>query len=359
MQVRPVAVQLEAASHCQLRCPSCPTTQGLIHPAVGSGFLRLDDFRRFLDANPGVRLIELSNNGEIFLNPELLAILELAHQRGVALAANNGANLNSVRPEVLEGLVRYRLRVLTCALDGASQDTYQRYRVRGSFDRVIRNIRAINEHKRRLGSALPTLCWQFVVFGHNEHELPAAQRMAQELGMTFIAKLSWDDTFSPPRDLDAVRTAAGAASRQEFLERHGRAYMGGICHQLWDSPQINWDGRVLGCCHNTWGNFGGNAFTDGLVASVNGPEITYAREMLRGRAEPRADIPCSTCDQYATMRQTGRWIERDDVARGQALTIAEAQALAATWEAAGHAEAAAELRRRARAAAPPAERVAP
>src|SRR5690349_12177568 len=91
--VRPRAIRLEASSFCQLRCPSCPTTARAIHPAVGSGFLRLDDFRRLIDENPSLATIELSNYGEIFLNPQLLQIFELAHERNIALTAGNGVNL--------------------------------------------------------------------------------------------------------------------------------------------------------------------------------------------------------------------------------------------------------------------------
>lgn len=331
--VRPRAIQLEASSFCQLRCPSCPTTSRAIHPAIGSGFLRLADFRTLLDENPQLLQIELSNYGEMLLNPELLAILELAHSRNVPLAAHNGVNLNSARDEILEGLVKYRFRFMTCSIDGASQETYGLYRVRGKFDRVIANVRKINDYKRQHGSEFPRLRWQFVVFGHNEHELPAARALAQELGMEFFAKLSWDPDLSPVRDAESVRreTGTGAATRAEFKQRTGGDYAQGICHQLWDSPQINWDGKVLGCCRNFWGDFGGNAFRDGLMPSVNHEKMVHARAMLRGRAPPRDDIPCTTCEIYLGMSAGQRWLRRDDVARGQALTVPEGLALAASW----------------------------
>ena len=96
----PAQIRLEASSYCNLRCPSCATTTGYVHNlAVGGGFLRLEDFRKLLDDNPGLDCIELSNFGEIFLNPALSSMLELAHQRGVKLTAENGVNLNKVRPE--------------------------------------------------------------------------------------------------------------------------------------------------------------------------------------------------------------------------------------------------------------------
>jgi hypothetical protein len=59
--------------------------------------------------------------------------------------------------------------------------------------------------------------------------------------------------------------------------------MHSICHELWDMPQVNWDGKVLGCCRNFWGDFGGNAFTDGLIESLNNEKIAYARKCCAGR----------------------------------------------------------------------------
>jgi MoaA/NifB/PqqE/SkfB family radical SAM enzyme len=195
--LEPTQICVEASSFCQLRCPSCPTTTGHIHPAVGSGFLRFEDFRRLLESAPMVERVEISSFGEIFLNPQLLEILEYADQKGVAISIENGANLNHVKEEVLEGLVKYRVRVLSCSIDGATPESYRKYRVRGSFDRVIRNIETINSFKRRYQSDLPHLRWQFVVFGHNEAEIPIAREMAEKLGMEFRPKLTWDAKFSP------------------------------------------------------------------------------------------------------------------------------------------------------------------
>jgi hypothetical protein len=72
----------------------------------------------------------------------------------------------------------------------------------------------------------------------------------------------------------------------------------------------NWDGKVLGCCINTWIDFGGNAFRDGLTASLNTEQIQYAQAMLLGRAPPREDIPCTRCWSYQKMSERGTWLER-------------------------------------------------
>lgn len=314
-------IRLEASSYCQLRCPSCPTAIGTIDAAIGRGFLSSADFNRLLAENPSIREIELSNYGEIMLNPDLPAILESANSRGVVMRADNGVNLNSASDETLDAIVRYRLRSMTCSLDGASAETYKQYRVRGSFERVIGHVRQLNHLKARYQSPYPVLTWQFVVFGHNQHELPVARRMAHDLGMRFRAKLSWDPDFSPVTDERLVAQEAGATSRADFAERTGKEYMSDICHQLWNAPQINWDGRVLGCCRNFWGDFGGNAFRDGLDAAANSEGMAYARAMLLGKQPPREDVPCTTCAIYHSRQRSGNWVQ---ARRIDALRIARA-----------------------------------
>ncbi len=308
-KVRPKVIRLEASSVCQLKCPSCPTASKEILPIVGSGYLRFKDFKKLLDENSYVRKIEVSNWGELFLNPDILQIIEYAYQQEVALSAQNGVNLNNIKEDMLEGLVKYKFHSMSCSLDGASIETYKQYRIGGNFDTVIQNIKKINLFKQQYQSAYPLLTWQFVVFGHNEHEIPMARKMANELNMSFRPKLSWDAEFSPVRDPEYVRKEIGAASQKEYIEEHDNVQRS-QCRQLWDQPQINWNGKILGCCFNYWGDFGENAFTDGLYKSLNNEKINYARNMLRGRMDARDDIPCTSCGIYSRMKTEGKWLKR-------------------------------------------------
>jgi len=330
-------IKLEACSACQLRCPSCPTTTGETRDVVGRSTLRAADFIRLIDDNPWVGRVEISNYGEVFLNPELSAILGHAYARDVEIQILNGANLNHVKEAVLEDLVRYRVAGITCSIDGASPETYAQYRVRGNFERVIANIRRINAHKQSYRSARPRLTWQFVAFGHNQHEIATARDLAKELGMAFVVKLSWDSDFSPVTDTAAIKaaTGSGAASREEHLAQTGQDYMQGICADLWQSPQINWDGKVLGCCRNFWQEFGGNAFRDGLMPSLDGEKLNYARAMLAGKAEARDDVPCTACAIYRSRQAHQDWLKPPSSVRPSESSIAEAWSRAAAARDAG------------------------
>ena len=315
VKVKYKRICLEASSICNLRCHSCPTASKAILPVVGNGFLRLHDFQKLLVENRWIEEIELSNYGEIFLNPDLLEIIKHAYERKVILTANNGVNLNNVERDVLEGLVKYKFRSMSCSIDGASSETYKRYRIRGHYDTVIENIKKINLFKKKYQSTYPLLSWQFVVFGYNEHELPIAKRLAYELNMDFHLKLSWDDKFSPVLNRELIRKELGVFSREEYKEKYGVDYMNCICHMLWEQPQINWDGKILGCNRNFWGEFGGNAFKDGLVDSLKNEKIEYARNMLTGKKDTRDDIPCATCSIYLHRKARSQYLNRSITVR--------------------------------------------
>ena len=291
-------VNLEASSICQLKCPVCPTTIGSTKKIIGYGYLKFNDFKRLVDENKEIKKIELSNWGEIFLNPELKYIIEYAFQKNVALSAKNGVNLNTISEEMIQNLVKYRFGCLRVSIDGASSKTYKIYRKGGDFDRVIWNIKRINHYKKKLNSVYPKLEWQFIIFGHNEHELRLANKMANELGMKFLLKLNYAPDYSPIKDERKVKRNTGirVASRKQFKKKCNRIYLS-PCHQLWFSPQINWDGKLLGCCINKEVSFG-DVFKDGLRSCLKNEKYVYVKKMLLGKAEPIKDLPCYNCKFY-------------------------------------------------------------
>ena len=313
--IRATTLHIESNASCQLRCPTCPTTSKGYPPAVGSGYLKLKDLQRLLEKNPRINEIYLENRGELFLNRELLSILEYVYRQGVELYCTSGVNLNTVGEGVLEGLVKYQMRGLLCSIDGATPEVYARYRRRGDLNNVLDHIRTINAYKEQYSSEYPRLTWQFVVFGHNEHEIPASRSLARGLNMDFVTKMSWDSDYSPIRDPEFVMRETGwpAVTREEYERITDKNYSRGVCTALWYSPRVNWDGRILGCCWNSWGDFGGNAFTDGYDQSCNNAIISRSRRMLLGEAEPIDESPCASCSLYLDMRKTGNYLLLDEV----------------------------------------------
>ncbi|MFH1622380.1 MAG: radical SAM protein [Candidatus Omnitrophota bacterium] len=289
-------IRIEASSMCQLKCPLCSEQIEWEKGVISKGCLKFKDFKNFVDNHHSFKKIELSNYGEIFLNPELEDIIEYACKMKVDLSAGTGVNLNTASEEILECLVKYRFKSLSVSIDGANNETYRIYRREGNFDNVISNIKKINHYKKVYKTCFPILRWQFIIFGHNEHELPIARKMAEELNMEFKPIFNVIYSYSPIRNKDFVREQIGYQSREEYEQKTHRIY-NPLCDQIWRAPQINWDGKLLGCCINYWSDLG-NVLESGLRNCIKGNKYVYLKKMLLGKNKAREDIPCFSCAAY-------------------------------------------------------------
>ena len=323
MIVNPTALRIEACSVCQLRCPLCQSVSGEKAALIGSGYLKFQDFQRLIDQNPQIRRVELGNFGEVFLNKDLPGILEYAYTRNMTTTIDHGANLNYASEEALEALVKYQTAVVRCAIDGITQATYSRYRVGGDLQKVLRNVQKINRFKEQYQSPRPRLLFQFVVFGHNEHEIERAILLSKMLKMEIHLKLNCFPDVMPVYNRDRVRQFVGYADRREYLEKERMHYQRHECYALWLSPQVNWDGKLLGCCRNKWGGFAENVFESSLISAINNEKIRYAREMLMGRLPAREDMPCLRCAIYQCMAQYSNWITEKEIESAEARNAME------------------------------------
>lgn len=305
---------MDLSTNCQLRCPGCSTTAGIVQDHLGTGTLGASVFASFLDANPQIKSVEVANWGEIFLNKDLPKIARSAFDRGVRLSAETGVNLNYLSDEAADAIVRYRFGTIVVSIDGASPETYAQYRIAGDLDQVFENIKRINAIKERLNSPLPMLIWQFIVFNHNRHEIEQARQMAEQLGMGFYLKPNQSEwETAPPEEPGRTEDARQTPIRGP-LARMRKRIQGTACLQMWEQPQITWDGTLTGCNCNTGalGNYG-NAFEDGLNEIVNGERMRTARSMLMGKIGPRSDIPCTSCSKFQVRLRENNWVTPLDI----------------------------------------------
>ena len=316
----PVSIRLEASTLCQLDCPACGMRKDN-YGALGAGYLKLTDFKQFVNRHAYIRNIELANFGEIFLNPDLKSIIEYANEWGVYLTANSGVNLNNVSEDVLDCIVRCgNFKEMTISIDGVTQEEYSLYRRNGNYDTVIENIRKINTYKERYATEHPRLKWQYVIREHNEDGVPRAKIHAQELNMEISFKPTWEHDYKPKKlEMLKAETGLKCFTRKECEEESLDSpealsnYM--LCHQLWDAPQINWDGRLLGCCSVRTSDFGVNVFDVGLEYAINTESYKCAKQLVQGKCLKQLEdynicIPCLRCSTYISMLNKNSFCSR-------------------------------------------------
>jgi len=311
----PKMARLELCSLCQLNCTGCYMRNKDSGQTIGSGYLKFDDFKKFLQKNPYIESIETSLSGEIFLNPDFIKIIKYAYQKGVKLTAFNGVNFNTVSDEILEALVKYKFAGITFSIDGASNETYIQYRRNGNFNNVINSIKKLNYFKQKYNSKYPVLVWQFILFDHCRQEFMQAFEFAKELDFSnMYCKFPWSKkniTTKEIYQLHVINSKKIPLKDKEIVTFLNENNMP-LCFQPWLAPQINWDGRLLGCCCSTHNDLAINVFNSGLKKALNSKKVKQMREILTGNIPAKNDFACSHCGFYKQMQTSGRYINPDN-----------------------------------------------
>lgn len=257
----PPFVKIEATPLCQLRCPTCLQADPAFRASLDAEMqLTVERLAAIVEPLvPTLLGVSLSYSGEPMLNRRIAEIARYLHERNVAVTFPTNLSVH-LRPEEVDALVLSGVDTLMVSLDGASDETYRQYRKGGSFARVVANVAALAEAKRRLGRTRPTLVWKFVVFDHNRHEVDAVERTYRGLGFDAFELVANHD------DDDAGLRAARAAT---FAGK-------GACFWPWSTMVIRWDGAVQPCCEST-GIRLGDASAGGARATWRGDAYAALR----------------------------------------------------------------------------------
>jgi len=305
----PNSVYIDPVSNlCQLKCPLCP---------VGAQLLRqerivmsMDTFKTILDKMPFLRTIELYRSGEPFLNPDLFAMLRLAHQRKIKVVIST--HFSFPKPdEFFDELAASGLETLVVSLDGTSRETYSHYRVGGDYDLVMSNMKKLIDAKNRSGSKKPEIIWQFLVNKYNEHEIATAQGISAALKITLdLRPISLADNEPDVRhdcfDIEERKLAWLPKNDAYVSDCYKGEYRyplsKWICPQLFTRVMVMADGKILPCCE-VWDQE--SAFGDLLKESFDdiwyGPKYLDARSRaLNKKNPPQIQSVCFRCNNFGT-----------------------------------------------------------
>jgi MoaA/NifB/PqqE/SkfB family radical SAM enzyme len=176
----PVMAFADPTLFCNLRCPACPT--GLNTGQRPRATLNETLFTSFIDqVGDYLFKLYLYNLGEPLLHKQTPEFIQYAKNKEIFVMVSSNLSME-LSDEYLQRLIQSGLDVLVVPLDGLTPETYQTYRQGGDFQRVRSNMLRIKELKKQLGSKTPSVCWQFLVFQHNEHEVDFVKQKYKEWG---------------------------------------------------------------------------------------------------------------------------------------------------------------------------------
>ncbi len=293
----PVNILIEPCNICNLSCPGCITgirRKDAIHPQI----LDLHRFKQIFDqVKEYVYNISLYNWGEPFLNKNIFSIIEYASSSGCAATVHS--NFNIFNDFMAKKAITSRLTHIYLSIDGATQQTYEKYRSGGELSRVIENVKLLVSKKREMKSRLPILTWKYLVFPHNVHEIASARQWAKELTV---------DAFDLVRgNIDNV-AVFGREEIHDLDTGTMVTYQENSCDALWDSLIVYPDGSVIPCCQAfRQKDIFGNVLESSVKEVWNNEDFITMRETI-GTKRIRGVVrhPCSECDIIAKLSNSGQ-----------------------------------------------------
>ncbi|MCX7734596.1 MAG: radical SAM protein [bacterium] len=293
----PIKITVDPTSYCNLRCPLCPTGRGDISRT--KGFMSFDTFKKIIDElKDFIFVVDLFNWGEPFLNKQIFDFISYAHSKRIKTRVST--NLNFFKDDFALKLIESGLDELVVSIDGASEETYSRYRIGGNFAKVMNNLERIVETKRKMKSKKPKILWQFIIMKHNESEIEKAVGISKRLGIeiSFIptrADMGEEVRLSDEEKIQRYKDWFPSQRFSRYNDRE-KKIKPKTCLFLWTQGTINWDGSVSGCCaiYPQSADFGNIISDGGFMRVWNNQKFQYARYIVKNRI-PDESVICSGC----------------------------------------------------------------
>ena len=295
----PVSISFEPTTSCNLRCPECPS--GLRAFTRPTGMLQQDFFRTTIDEiHKELLYLIFYFQGEPFLNPDFLEMVNYASSKGIYTATSTNAHY--LTDAVAKRTVESGLDRLIISIDGTTQDVYQQYRVGGNLEKVLQGAKNIVKWKKELNSKTPFVFFQFLVVKPNEHQIEEIKKLAKEVGVDevrFKTAQVYDYETDPNKLIPTIdkfsrykKNVDGSYTAKNKLANR--------CWKLQHANVITWDGLVVPCCFDKDATHQlGNLKTQSFKEIWKNGNYTQFRNDLR-KSRKNIDI-CANCSEGASV----------------------------------------------------------
>jgi radical SAM protein with 4Fe4S-binding SPASM domain len=281
LNAKPISASIEPANYCNLSCPHCPTGRKLIEKTDKR--LTLNDFKQYIDSLlPELMYLNLYFQGEPLLNKDLPEMIRYASDRGVfTCVSTNGTALTE---DIVKRLKESGVGRFIICLDGATAESYSKYRIGGDFNKVINGISLSVKY----GLPVEVQC---LLLSTTENEIEDIKSLCKSLGvkrLVFKKAQFYEDFLVPqnPKFLRYKRDASGKLVTKGKLKNR--------CWRLFSTIVIDVEGNVPACCFDKSGKYSFGNLKDASLKKVwlGDKAMRFRGAILRNRKG--IDI-CNNC----------------------------------------------------------------
>lgn len=239
----PYSLTTEPTNSCNLNCLECPTGNKTSNRE--QGFIQTDIYKKIIDEAKDFAIYQMIYfQGEPFLHPNIFELIKIADQNKIyTCTSTNGHYLSA---ENCQKIIQSGLKKLIVSVDGTDQTSYEKYRVGGNLAKVTAGIKALVLEKRNKNSSYPKVHLQFLVFKHNEHQIPEIKKLAKKLGVDKLSlKSAQIENFEKNSKL---LPSTDKYSRYLTGSFHIKTKTHLNCFRVWSTAVFSWEGTLIPCC---------------------------------------------------------------------------------------------------------------
>jgi radical SAM protein with 4Fe4S-binding SPASM domain len=214
-----------------------------------------------------------------------------AKKRMFVCVSTNGHFLDE---NTCNNLVKCGMQKIIISVDGATNESYNKYRKGGDLTKVIDGIKTLSQTKKIRNTYNPEIVIQMLVNNYNEHEIDIVKRLSEEQGANRI-ELKSMQIYNDNNFLSNINK-----HNRYIKDKNGNLILKNKiqnrCFRLWSNAAITWDGKLIPCCYDKnatheIGNIQINSFKQ---LWVNNEFNTFRNNILNKRKN--IDI-CKNCTE--------------------------------------------------------------
>ena len=251
----PFSLTTETTNQCNLLCLECPT--GNNSTSVPKGIMNFSTYKKVIDETKNYLIYQmLYLQGEPFLNADLFKMIKYSDDNKIYTSLSTNGHFLS--PQDIQKIIQSELKRIIISLDGATQESYEKYRVGGDLQKVISGIDDLIKTKKQLKSIYPKVIIQFLVFSHNEHEISEIKKLCKKLNVDKL-EIKTAQILNP----NNYKLIPDTNKFSRYLKQNNsyriKNKLKNRCFRIWSTLVIRWNGATVPCCfdknnHNEIGN---------------------------------------------------------------------------------------------------------
>jgi MoaA/NifB/PqqE/SkfB family radical SAM enzyme len=283
------SVKLEPTTRCNFKCDFCYGRH------LPQGDLSLENFNNFMQRIPNVKAIELTGEGEPFLNKDIFNMLQICDEQKLWVQmTTNGSLLNEDR---INKLLSTGLSSLAISMETFNPIDFTRYRAGGKLYKTLETIKAIVKLRRELEHPIKLGLWVTLL----KETLPQVglfHKAMEDIGFDYLqfqaleAMSSYTQHYSDEllnnlqsssEMMDLIQNPDTSPVIRDALSSIVSSYQKKSCDGFMSVVMVNWQGYVTPCCMLKIPDFElfGNLKTESLKDIWNRQEYQFFRFCLQ------------------------------------------------------------------------------